>query len=393
MQRVKVMGRGTITNVHTSDLWPFTGKDGRDYALVGTWGGDGWAYIFDITDPTNLFKTDSVQVDARDDQRRDRVAGRSLRRALARGSIEPRQRRGDPRPREAGAPEGRVDVRRGPNRRRAQHVRDERLPLRHLGRRQVRHHRRARTSTSRSTSASTTTPTRASTTCGCTTGSPTRREWGTGVVAVDVGQRQVRRHDREAGADQHLSDEERRHHEIFPYFQKSTGKIYLFLGDESHEPPGAGVGGHELPERVEVSRAACRRRRPGTRTSSTSPTRRTRRTSPATSSPSSARTTSSSQDDILYQAYYDGGVRMVDVSGELLGNLARQGREIAVFKPYDPQGLHGERAVRDERHAVEGERFLHRLQQRPVVDEAPAESGRPVDVGSTHERLSSVRAR
>ena len=38
------------------------------------------------------------------------------------------------------------------------------------------------------------------------------------------------------------------------------------------------------------------------------------------------------KDDILYQAYYDGGVRLVDVPGELLGNLSDQGREIAVFK-------------------------------------------------------------
>ena len=44
------------------------------------------------------------------------------------------------------------------------------------------------------------------------------------------------------------------------------------------------------------------------------------------------------EDDILYQAYYDGGVRVVDVSGMLLGNLYDQGREIAVFKPYDPEG-------------------------------------------------------
>ena len=44
------------------------------------------------------------------------------------------------------------------------------------------------------------------------------------------------------------------------------------------------------------------------------------------------------EDDKLIQAYYDGGVRVVDVSGELLGNLAEQGREIAVFKPFDPQG-------------------------------------------------------
>jgi hypothetical protein len=45
------------------------------------------------------------------------------------------------------------------------------------------------------------------------------------------------------------------------------------------------------------------------------------------------------QDDVLYQAYYEGGVRLVDVSGELLGNLHDQNREIAVFKPYDPKGF------------------------------------------------------
>lgn len=42
--------------------------------------------------------------------------------------------------------------------------------------------------------------------------------------------------------------------------------------------------------------------------------------------------------DILYQAYYEGGLRVVDVSGELMGNLQTQGREIAVFKAYDPVG-------------------------------------------------------
>ena len=44
------------------------------------------------------------------------------------------------------------------------------------------------------------------------------------------------------------------------------------------------------------------------------------------------------EDDILYQAYYEGGVRMVDVSGELMGNLYTLGREIAVFKAFDPAG-------------------------------------------------------
>ena len=44
------------------------------------------------------------------------------------------------------------------------------------------------------------------------------------------------------------------------------------------------------------------------------------------------------EDDILYQAYYEGGMRIVDVSGELMGDLKAQSREIAVFKPYDPDG-------------------------------------------------------
>jgi hypothetical protein len=44
------------------------------------------------------------------------------------------------------------------------------------------------------------------------------------------------------------------------------------------------------------------------------------------------------EDDVLYQAYYEGGLRVVDVSGELKGNLYSQGREIAVYKPFDPMG-------------------------------------------------------
>ena len=59
-KRISVTGRGSINHVHTSDLWPWTGKDGRDYALVGTWGGDGWAYVFDITNLGAIAKTDSI---------------------------------------------------------------------------------------------------------------------------------------------------------------------------------------------------------------------------------------------------------------------------------------------------------------------------------------------
>lgn len=39
------------------------------------------------------------------------------------------------------------------------------------------------------------------------------------------------------------------------------------------------------------------------------------------------------QDDVMYVGYYQGGIRVVDVSGELRGDLYRQGREIAHFLP------------------------------------------------------------
>jgi hypothetical protein len=37
-------------------------------------------------------------------------------------------------------------------------------------------------------------------------------------------------------------------------------------------------------------------------------------------------------------AYYNGGVRVVDISGELMGDLYDQGREVGWFLPADPEG-------------------------------------------------------
>ena len=41
------------------------------------------------------------------------------------------------------------------------------------------------------------------------------------------------------------------------------------------------------------------------------------------------------EDDVLYVGYYQGGLRAVDVSGELRGDLYRQGRELSVIKTSD----------------------------------------------------------
>lgn len=66
----EVVGRGPVTGSPTSDLWVFRGVDGRDYAYTGTWGacdncfGDRM-YVWDVTDPSAPVLTDSVMVDAR----------------------------------------------------------------------------------------------------------------------------------------------------------------------------------------------------------------------------------------------------------------------------------------------------------------------------------------
>jgi hypothetical protein len=68
--RFEVVGRGPVAHTFTSDIWVFTGVDGRDYAYTGTWGacagcvGDRM-YAWDVTDPANPVLTDSVVVDAR----------------------------------------------------------------------------------------------------------------------------------------------------------------------------------------------------------------------------------------------------------------------------------------------------------------------------------------
>ena len=64
-RKFKSIGVGTVNDKHTSDFWVFEGVDGRDYAVSGTWGADGTTYFWDVTNPSNLIKIDSIQVDAR----------------------------------------------------------------------------------------------------------------------------------------------------------------------------------------------------------------------------------------------------------------------------------------------------------------------------------------
>ena len=59
------LGQARIGDHRTSDLWIWEGLDGRDYAVVGSWNGKGHAFFYDVTDPTNMVLVDAVQIDAR----------------------------------------------------------------------------------------------------------------------------------------------------------------------------------------------------------------------------------------------------------------------------------------------------------------------------------------
>lgn len=64
---VELLDHGPRTEVATSDLWVFEGADGQDYAYTGTHaqGGGERMFVWNVTDPTNIVLMDSVVVDAR----------------------------------------------------------------------------------------------------------------------------------------------------------------------------------------------------------------------------------------------------------------------------------------------------------------------------------------
>ena len=64
-REINNVGNGLVNDKHTSDFWVFEGVDGRDYAVTGTWGADGKTYFWDVTNPSKIKKIDSIQVDAR----------------------------------------------------------------------------------------------------------------------------------------------------------------------------------------------------------------------------------------------------------------------------------------------------------------------------------------
>jgi hypothetical protein len=334
-RRISVTGRGTVNSTHTSDLWPWTGKDGRDYVLVGTWGGDGYGIVFDITDMNNIVKTDSVKVDARtindvtvSPDGRYGVLSREGASNRVNGVVildladpaHPKVAATFDQELTGGvhnmfATDDYLFAVSGGSKYVIIDVRDIYAP------KYVSEYRH---------------PNARIHDLWVHDGIAYSAQGGAGAVAVDVGNgkyggsienpKLIAVHKINSG------------HEIYPYFQESTGKVYLFLGDEFMNRSGRVWEGTAYRGEMTTPGGV-----PQTSGGYTHIVDFTDPMNPREVAKYHLEDYGSHdiivEDDVLYQAYYDGGVRVVDVSGELRGNLADQRREIAVFKPFDPQGF------------------------------------------------------
>ncbi len=337
-QRFVVTGRGIIRDTHTSDLWPYTGSDGRDYCIVGTWGGDGYAHVFDITDPTNIVRTHSVQVDARTIN--DVTVSPDARYAVMSREGASNRRNGvvfldlkDP-AKPVVASSFDVELTGGVHNMFAtnDHLFAVSGGAKYVVINAEDIYKPSYTSEYRH-------PNARLHDLWVRDGVAYSAQGGAGTVIVDVGN---------GGWGGSLTEPKLINtvpidsgHEIYPYFQKSTGKTYLFIGDEQMnrrgrvwEGSGYSLSGPDgAPPKGGIAQTSGGYTHIVDFTEPMNPRKVGRYQLEDYGSHDII-----VEDDILYQAYYDGGVRIVDVSGRLMGNLYDQGREIAVFKPYDPEG-------------------------------------------------------
>ena len=334
-RRMTITGRGIVNKTATSDLWPWTGKDGRDYCLVGTWGGDGYAIVFDITDMNNIVRTDSIHVDARTindvtvspdgrygvitrEGASNRVNGVVILDLATPAhpkiaSTFDQQLTGGVH--NAFATNDYLFAISGGEKYVIIDVRDIAHPkyvseYKHPGARI--HDLWVRDGIAYSA------------------------QGGAGTVLVDVGNGKY------GGSIEHPKLISvfpiNSGHEIYPYHQVSTGKTYLFIGDEEMNRAGKVWEGTNYFGTLGSAGGVAQTSGGYVHIVDATDPMHMKKVGRYQLEDYGSHDIIV-ENDILYQAYYDGGVRIVDVSGELLGNLADQHREIAVFKPYDPTSM------------------------------------------------------
>ena len=336
-REIEFLGHARVSDRVTADFWVWEGVDGRDYAVHGTWNAEGHAYFYDVTDPRNMELIDTVQVDART-VNDVKVSEDGTLCVISREGASNR-RNGfvmidctDPRNAtilssfDQGLTGGVHNVFLDNNhvyavnngrRWDVVNVEDPRNPF-------------------RVSRFETDTPGRSVHDVWIRDGIAYQAGRSDGLIMVDVGGGGM-------GGSPNTPVEMGRfpqitgwNHAVWPFRSPSTGKLYVIGGDEAfyqspRQPDGGGILWEEgIPSRAkgwlhfvdftdpenpeEVARFEL-----------------------ADSGPHNLWV--DWEEEIMYVGYFDAGLRVVDVSGDLLGDLYRQGRQIARFFPEDNEGF------------------------------------------------------
>ena len=346
-RKVKLVGHGLITNVLTSDLWiwPGIGKHkGKDFAVTGTWGSNGEAYFWDVTDPANMVIIDTVTVDARtvndvkisEDGRvgvitregaSDRKNGFVILDVSDPYNVTISAAYNDDMTggvHNAFIYENHVYAVNNGRKYDIINIDDPKKPFR-VGVYEL------------------DTPGHSIHDVWIEDGIAYSSNWADGIVAVDIGAKKHKESDRSksqfnpllAKAGQgspsnpvklaEMKDPTGRNHAAFPYLNEKTGQFYIIGGDEN------------FPWGVQATKNKPSNPRGGYHfmnfTDPNNP-----REDAIYEVPEAGSHNLWIYGDILLAGNYQGGLRIVDISGELLGDIYKQGREIAHYLSYHKDG-------------------------------------------------------
>lgn len=317
-REVELIGHGFVGDVNTSDLWVWEGVDGRDYAVTGTWSANGDALFWDVTDAANPAIIDTVHVDART-VNDVKVSEDGSVCVISREGASDRKNGllildcSDPYNVSTLAVYD-FELTGGVHN---IFIYDKHIYALSAGQRYDIINIEDPTNPVRVGSFAVPGGGSRIHDVWVEDGIAYSSNWSEGVYMVDVGNGIKGGSPSNPVIVGHYAYPSGWNHAAFPYRSTETGKFYIIAGDESSNAAGEMQGYVHFidftdPENpVEVARYEV---------------------------PEAGTHNLWVDDDKLYIAYYQGGLRVVDISGDLMGDLYKQGREIARYLGSDPNG-------------------------------------------------------
>ena len=346
-KKIKLVGHGLVSEVLTSDLWVWPGvgeHKGKDFAVTGTWGSNGEAYFWDVTDPAKMTIIDTIRVDART-VNDVKISEDGLVGVMTREGASNRKNGfvildvSDPYNVKISA-EYNDDMTGGVHN---VFIYENHIYAVNNGRKYDIINIDDPANPRRVGVYELDTPGHSIHDVWIEDGIAYSSNWADGVVAVDIGAKKHKETDRsksqynpllaKAGKGSisnpvklaEMGDPTGRNHAAFPFLSESTGKFYIVAGDEN------------FPWGVMATKGMPSNPRGGFHfldfTDPENP-----KEEAIYEVPESGSHNLWIDGDVLIAGNYQAGLRIVDISGELLGDIYKQGREIAHFLSYDEKG-------------------------------------------------------